>query len=216
MKLKYPKGFLLNIKKKVVCIRKKSKSEKKRKTDMRFNSIPNSKAAVTIANRLETAGVNVAITTGKRVGEILTRRETSNDAISSVAYKVPCGTCDKSYINETGRGIEKRLKEHNRDLRNDMDHSAFVVHAHKTHHLPHWDRAMILASCKSKGHRKATEAAFIATNETINTRVGFIKLAKPAALFGVRYISESKTWVIVLFITLYLIILLYTLFYISY
>ena len=158
MKLKYPKGFLLDLKKKAVCIRKKSKSEKKRKKDVRFISIPNSKAAVTIANRLETAGVNVAITTGKRIGEMLTRRETSNDAMSSVVYKVPCGTCDKSYICETGRGMEKRLKEHKRDLRNDMDHSAFVVHAHKTHHLPNWDRAMILASCKTKGHRKATEA----------------------------------------------------------
>ena len=39
----------------------------------------------------------------------------------------------------------------------------------------------------------ATKAAFIATNDTINTRVGFIKWAKPAALFGIRYISESKT-----------------------
>ena len=57
----------------------------------------------------------------------------------SVVYQVPCGSCEKSYIGETGRGMEKRLKEHKRDLRNDMDYSAFVVHAHATHHLPKWD-----------------------------------------------------------------------------
>ena len=103
-----------------------------------------------------------------------------------------------------------RVKEHKRDLRNDMDHSAFVVHAHKTHHFPNWDRAMIPSSCKTKGHRKATEAAFIATNDTINTRVGFIKWAKPAALFGVRYLHfRVKNLAIVLFSTLYLIIFLY-------
>ena len=41
------------------------------------------------------------------------------------------GSCNKSYISETGRGIETRLKEHKRDLRNNMEHSVFVLHAQK-------------------------------------------------------------------------------------
>ena len=88
----------------------------------------------------------------------------------SIVYKVPCGVCNKSYIGETGRGLETRLKEHKRDLRNNMEHSAFVVHALNTSHLPNWGGAGILTSCRSKENRKATEAAHIAMNETINIR----------------------------------------------
>lgn len=189
IRLKYPKGLLLNLKNKAAGIRNKSKVDKKRKKDVRYISIPNSKAAETIANRLETTGVKVALTTGRKVGEIVAQKKTMIHTTNSVVYQVPCGTCEKSYIGETGRGMETRLREHKRDLRTDMDHSAFVVHAHQTHHLPNWGGATILASCKSKGYRKATEAAFIATNDTINTRGGFIKWAKSAALFSVTTIK---------------------------
>ena len=101
----------------------------------------------------------------------------------------PVGIVKKSYIGETGRGMDKRLKEHRRDVRNDMEHSAFVLHAHSTNHLPNWGGAKVIAKCKSKGSRKATEAAYIATNETINTRVGFIKWAKSAAVYCTQMIK---------------------------
>ena len=89
--------------------------------------------------------------------------------------------------------MAKRLKEHKRDFRNDQDFSAFVVHAHESHHLPDWYAASILASCRNKAERKATEAAYIATNDTINTRVGFIRWAKPAAVFSIRHIKHQRT-----------------------
>ena len=62
-----------------------------------------------------------------------------------------------------------------------------------THHLPDWDAASILASCRNKADRKATEAAYIATNDTINARVGFIRWAKPAAVFSIRHIKHQRT-----------------------
>ena len=68
-----------------------------------------------------------------------------------------------------------------------MEHSAFVLHAKKkTNHLPNWGGAAILTSCRNRENRKVTEAAHIAINETINIRVGSMKWAKPAAVFGIR------------------------------
>ena len=55
-----------------------------------------------------------------------------------------------------------------------MEHTAFVIHAQKTYHLPSWEGAGVLPSFLSRENRKATEAAHIATNETFNDRVGFI------------------------------------------
>ena len=184
-KLKYPKGFLLNLKQKALHIRTKSKIGKKKK-DERYLTIPISRPAETIASQLETTGFKVAFTSGKKVGDMFTKKKRDNTQDKSVVYKVPCGACDKSYIGETGRGIETRFKEHKRDIRNNMEYSAFVVHAEKTNHLPNWNRAGILASCKNKQNRKATEAAHIAMNETINLRVGSMKWAKSAAAFGIR------------------------------
>ena len=162
--------------------------ETARKKDTRFISIPNSKVAESITQKLETTGFKVALTTGKKIGE-LTQKKTTRNRELSVVYQVPCGNCDKSYIGETGRGIQTRLKEHKRDIRNDADHSAFVVHAHSTSHLPNWDGARVLANCGNKGCRRATEAAFITTNDTINTRVGFIKWAKSAAVFSIKNLT---------------------------
>ena len=185
-KLKYPKGFLINLKGKALSIRKKSKTEKKKKKDERYITIPNSKPAETIANQLERTGFKISYTSGKKVGDMLRQKKTDKVQEKSVVYEVPCGTCQKSYVGETGRGLETRMKEHKRDLRNNMEHSAFVIHAEKTSHLPNFARAGILASCKNRDNRKATEAAFIAVSDTINIRVGSMKWAKSAAVFGIR------------------------------
>lgn len=190
-RLKYPKGLLINLRKKAVEIRNRSKTKKKEtKKDSRHISIPNSKLATTIANRLEKTGVRVALTSGRKLKEMLGQRKDKSSHVNSVVYRVPCGVCDKSYIGETGRGIETRLKEHKRDLRYNREYSAFVDHADKTHHLPNWDGAAVVTSCKSKTNRKAIEAAYILLSDTINMRAGFIKWAKPAAVLSVSEIKR--------------------------
>ena len=64
-------------------------------------------------------------------------------ALSLRLNKIPCGSCSKSYIGETGRGLQTRLKEHKRYMRNNSEHSALVIHAEKTHHIPDWGGAVL-------------------------------------------------------------------------
>ena len=108
MKLKYPKGLLLNLKRKAIKIRNKNKTKNANK-DVRYISIPNSKAAETVAKELETTGVKVALTSGKKLGDMLSKKRVPDHRGMSVVYKVPCGACDKCYVGETGRGLGKRL-----------------------------------------------------------------------------------------------------------
>ena len=184
-KLKYPKGFLINLKRKAINIRKRATTTKEKRNE-RYVTLPNSKPAETIAKQLETSGFKVAFSSGKKVGDMLTRHELRKTEDKSLVYKIPCRSCEKSYIGETGRGLETRLKEHKRDMRNSADHSALVIHAQKTNHLPNWGGAGILALCKNRENRKATEAAYIAMNETINIRVGSMKWAKSAAMYSLK------------------------------
>lgn len=182
--LRYPKGLLIHLKNKAIKIRTKTNKTSKRKSNDAYITIPHSNHAETVAKHLEGAGMKVAITSGKKIGEIITQGKKHDNNENSVVYKIPCGVCQKAYIGETGRGLETRLKEHRRDVRNHQSYSAFVVHIEKSNHLPNWQQATILAKCKNKEIRRATESAYIATNETINTRGGFIKWAKTAAVLS--------------------------------
>ena len=104
MKLKYPKGFLLNLKKKAEAIRKTSEAKRNETKHFRYITIPNSKIGENIANHLETVGVKVAMAGGRRIGDMFGGKRAVNGTNKSVVYQVPCGTCTKSYVGETGRG----------------------------------------------------------------------------------------------------------------
>ena len=57
---------------------------------------------------------------------------------NGVAYKIPC-ECGKVYIEETGRAMQDRIKEHDRDIRLARTQtSAVSEHANETGHLPIW------------------------------------------------------------------------------
>ena len=73
------------------------------------------------------------------------------------------------------------MREHRADLRYHRSSSAFVAHAEKEGHLPDWKSAAVVGQNLSKTQRRIVEAAFIATEMTINTSPGFFRLATAAA-----------------------------------
>ena len=61
-----------------------------------------------------------------------------------VVYKIPC-ECGKVYIGETGRAMQDRIKEHNRDIRLARTQtSAVSEHANETGHLSIWKKLSLL------------------------------------------------------------------------
>jgi len=53
-----------------------------------------------------------------------------------VVYRIPC-KCGKVYIGETGRSMQERVKEHDRDIRlTRIQTSAVSEHTHETGHYP--------------------------------------------------------------------------------
>ena len=78
MKLKFPKGLLLKLKKKAVGIRNRAKTVNRRKENIRYISVPNSKATENITKELEKTGVKVSLTSGKKTGDLFTQKKTSD------------------------------------------------------------------------------------------------------------------------------------------
>ena len=62
-----------------------------------------------------------------------------------VVYKIPC-ECGKVYIGQTGRLMQDRIKEHNRDIRlARTETSAVSEHAPNTRHMPLWNEVNFIA-----------------------------------------------------------------------
>ena len=63
-----------------------------------------------------------------------------------VVYRIPC-ECGKVYIGETGRPIQDRIKEHDRDIRlARTETSAVSEHAHNTGHKQLWNEVTFFLS----------------------------------------------------------------------
>ena len=61
-----------------------------------------------------------------------------------VVYRIPC-ECGKVYIGETGRSMQERIKERDRDIRLACTQtSAISEHANKTSHHPLWNKVKFI------------------------------------------------------------------------
>jgi len=61
-----------------------------------------------------------------------------------VVYRIPC-ECGKVYIGETGRSLQERIKEHDRDMwLARIQTFAVSEHANKTGHHPLWNKVKFI------------------------------------------------------------------------
>ena len=78
-----------------------------------------------------------------------------------VVYRIPC-ECGKVYIGETGRPMQDRIKEHDRDIRlARTETSAVSEHAHNTGHKPLWNEVKFIDRDPYYYTRKVKEAIHI-------------------------------------------------------
>ena len=91
---------------------------------------------------------------------------------AGVIYRIPCGTCSKVYIGQTGRTLVHLLKEHRMALASgNTAQSAVVEHAVEQMHVINWNEAEVVA-CYYR-QRCALEAWHIRTEaQTMNRDAG--------------------------------------------
>ena len=79
--------------------------------------------------------------------------------ISNVVYRIPCGSCDKVYVDETKKSVGERFKEHTAKIANNL--SAVAEHHQKTKHEPDLDNVKVVCREDKLLPRKVREAIFI-------------------------------------------------------
>ena len=91
-----------------------------------------------------------------------------------LVYRIPC-KCSKVYIRETGRPMQERIKEHNRDIRlARTQSSAISEHANEIEHNPLWEDVKFIDWNSHCHTRRVKEAIHIRLNpHNINRENGF-------------------------------------------
>ena len=132
-------------------------------------TVPTSQSAERLVPLMRQTGTQLVLTASTRIHDIVKDNPPRHTSSQSVVYNIPCGGCDRSYVGETGRGLDTRLKEHKTDMRNMTTSNAIVQHALLTGHRPDWTSAKVLHQGMNRTTRKALEMAEISTKMTINT-----------------------------------------------
>ena len=132
--------------------------------------------------------MSVSTNSGNKIKDMFERKpkKAQGPSPKSVVYEIPCKGCNKTYVGETGRGVETRIKEHKSDVKFHRTSNAIVVHIEQCQHLPDWEDTRILEKNLKKKTRKILQAAHIASRNTMNSRNGFIALASGAASIAIR------------------------------
>ena len=62
-----------------------------------------------------------------------------------VVYSIPCSECPRTYIGQTGRSLDHRLREHCQALKNgDLGSSALAEHVFSSNHQVDQSKAMVI------------------------------------------------------------------------
>lgn len=93
-----------------------------------------------------------------------------NKEQQNVVYKIECGDCKASYIGQTKRVFDTRLKEHQRNIKEDPDkHNVITLHKIHNNHVMQWDNAKNLDVENNYKKRLLSEMLHIKTTKnTLN------------------------------------------------
>lgn len=102
---------------------------------------------------------------------------------TNVVYKINCKNCTKKYIGETGRELNIRLKEHQRNINNLEENSLIYQHARNFGHQFDFTNVEILAHEENVGTRRFLEAGYTVADQNCINRAreipeNFIQIIK--------------------------------------
>ena len=173
--LKYPKSFL------DITLKKAKKTFSAPIPKQPYNMknllvLPYNENFKGLPNILKNFNVNVAFKNNSTVRTTLIKNSPDND-IGSV-YKVPCKACAKSYIGQTGKELNERLKQHKYSIKNGHENNALFLHLRDHNHQIDWNKAAPLVICKNSLDRNIIESSFIKHNKEniVNKSLGLYRL----------------------------------------
>ena len=173
--LKYPKMYMEN------TLRKAKRTFSSTETKEPYNVknllvLPYSENFKGLPHILKNFDINVAFKNNSTVRTTLIKNSPDNKI--GCVYKIPCKTCNKSYIGQTGKDLETRIKQHKYSVRYGQETNALFLHLRDFDHPIDWSNAAPLVFCKNSLDRNIIESSFIKQSKEniVNKSLGLYKL----------------------------------------
>ena len=126
---------------------------------------------------LNNVNTRLVFTYDNKLTQNLCKNKPKNDAVDMGVYEIPCGTCKKIYVGESGRDLEKRVEEHKNDIKNAKEKSGIFVHVRDFDHPIDFKNARVIYPSSSVRRRHIVESALIEKHQKddncINLNKGF-------------------------------------------
>ena len=93
-----------------------------------------------------------------------------NCKLCGIVYKIAC-SCSKKYIGETGRTLEERIREHQKDVNNGKSIEKITglsKHLRESGHTPNWEQTEIVTKENNLVKRKFKESVAITQEDRFN------------------------------------------------
>ena len=97
-----------------------------------------------VARCLRKVGLEVSMKPPPTLKSVLCKKKPQQTSKFGLVYVIPCSDCPWSYVGETGRSLEERLKEHKRAVRSFVASSEVANHVIQTGHAMKWSGAECL------------------------------------------------------------------------
>ena len=100
-----------------------------------------------------------------------------NQEVNNGVYEIPCNTCKKIYVGETGRDLKTRVKEHQKDIKTANENNAMFIHMRDFNQPIDFGSAKIVYPADSLRRRHIIESALIekhrSNDNCVNLNKGF-------------------------------------------
>ena len=181
-KIGYPLHFIKNC---LSIARKKIYNPTPKRPFVRNNNItlPYSKELESISRTLEHINsqtktedsINISFSYNNTLRSRLVKNQNRDDSKDVGVYCIPCLDCNKSYIGESGRGLDVRLEEHKNACRLGKSYSAIATHTLDIGHRIGFSQSAVVYSCQDRNTRRTIEGALISLNNTFLNNKGSTK-----------------------------------------
>ena len=111
---------------------------------------------------LKPLGINVIFRFNSCFKNILIKNSPQND--NNIIYKIPCNDCNGSYVGQTSKALDIRIKQHKYNVRNGNENSAIFKHISNYNHNIDWENSCKIINSNNWLERNIIETFIINFN----------------------------------------------------
>ena len=138
--------------------------------------LPHHKELNNVKHILKNFNINIIFKNTNTIKNILIKNSPSLNP--GIVYSIPCKMCNKNYIGQTSKPLQKRISQHKYSIRTGQESSALFLHLRDYNHCIDFENAGIITRCSDTMGRNIIESSIIQHkfNELINKNLGLYRL----------------------------------------